>query len=156
MATVHEWVPDPAESITLKDVDWLVGEWTAKSSEAGLTIKFAWDEDKAFLRGRYSLKRDGKLANGTWIIGKNPEGGLRSWVFDGSGTFGESVWMQDEGHWMIDAAGKLTDGSEITSLNVLIPLGPDAFTWQAVERSANGAALPGTPPIRVTRVKNGK
>jgi uncharacterized protein (TIGR02246 family) len=154
MATVREWVPDPAEFINLKEVEWLVGAWTAKSTEGELSIRYTWDEDKAFLRGRYVLKRDGKVAtSGTQVIGKNPSGGLRSWVFDASGSFGESVWTHDEGHWVIEAHGTLPDGSATTAVNILVPLGPDAFTWQVVQHTAAGAELPGTAPIKVTRVK---
>jgi len=150
-------VPDPSELITLKDIEWLVGEWSAKHAEAEANVKYSWDEAKAFLRGQYTLKRDGKLAtSGTHIIGKNPSGGLRAWVFDASGTFGESTWSNEENHWIIEGAGTLPDGSEVAAVNILIPLGPDAFTWQVVERSAGGTMLPGTPPIRVTRVKNSK
>jgi uncharacterized protein (TIGR02246 family) len=155
MATVQEWVPDPSELITLKDVEWLVGEWSAKSDEAEADVNYAWDDAKAFLRGTYTLKRDGKIAtSGTHIIGKNPSGGLRAWVFDASGSFGESFWSNEENHWIIEGAGTLPDGSDVTAINVLIQLGPDAFSWQAIERSAGGTMLPGTPPIRVTRVKS--
>src|SRR5262249_18532018 len=31
IATAQEWVADPAEFITLKDVEWLIGEWSAKN-----------------------------------------------------------------------------------------------------------------------------
>jgi uncharacterized protein (TIGR02246 family) len=154
MASVREWVPDPQELVTLKDLEWLLGEWTAKSDEAEVRITYAWDEDKAFLRGRYVLKRGGKAASsGTQIIGKNPGGGLRSWVFDSSGTFGESLWSREENRWVIEAAGTLPDGSEVTAVNLLMPLGKDAFTWQSVERTVAGSTLPDTPPLKVTRVK---
>jgi uncharacterized protein (TIGR02246 family) len=157
MAMVREWIPDPNSLITLKDVAWLLGSWTAKSDEAELSIRYTWDEDKAYLRGRYILKRNGKVAaSGTQVIGKNPGGGLRSWVFDASGSFGESVWLHDEGRWVIEAEGKLPDGSEITAVNILIPLGPDGFTWQSVERSAAGMALPEIAPVKVTRVNAAK
>ena len=43
-----------------------------------------------------------------------------------------------------------------TCVNILLPLGPDAFTWQSIERSVGEAELPGIPPVRVTRVKNSK
>jgi hypothetical protein len=157
MAMVREWIPDPNTLITLKDVSWLLGSWTAKSDEAELSIRYTWDKDKAYLRGRYTLKRNGKVAaSGTQVIGKNPSGGLRSWLFDASGSFGESVWTHDEGRWVIEAEGQLPDGSDITAVNILIPLGPDAFSWQSVERSAAGTALPDTEPIKVTRVKSGQ
>jgi uncharacterized protein (TIGR02246 family) len=157
MASIREWVPDPDELVSLKDVEWLLGSWEAKSDVAELRITYAWDEDKAFLRGRYTLKRDGKTeSSGTQVIGKNPAGGLRSWIFDSSGTFGESVWSRDENHWVIDASGTLPDGSEVTATNLLIPLGKDSFTWQSVERTAAGSPLPDVPPVKVTRVKGGQ
>jgi uncharacterized protein (TIGR02246 family) len=154
MAAVREWVPDPQELVSVKDVEWLLGEWAAKGPEAEVRITYTWDEDKAFLRGRYTLTRGGKVINaGTQVIGKNPAGGLRSWVFDSSGSFGESVWSRDEDHWVIEAAATLPDNSEMTAVSILIPLGKDAFTWQSVERTAAGSALPDTPPVKVTRVK---
>ena len=50
----------------------------------------------------------------------------------------------------------LPDGSAVSATNILIPLGKDAFTWQSVDRTAAGTALPNTPPVRVTRVQAGK
>src|SRR5262249_20665014 len=103
------------------------------------------------------LKKDDKvLAAGTQVIGKNPDGGLRAWQFDKNGSFSESVWMPEEGRWLIEGAGTLPDGSEVTGLSVLIPLGKDAFTWQILERTAPGPPLAGTPRVKVTRVQAGK
>jgi uncharacterized protein (TIGR02246 family) len=154
MASVREWIPDPQELISVKDIEWLLGSWQAKSNEAELRITYGWDEDKVFLRGRYVLKRGDKVvSSGTQILGKNPAGGLRSWLFDSSGTYGESVWTREEGRWVMEASGTLPDGSEVTAVNIMIPLGKDAFTWQSIERTAAGSALPDTPPVKVTRVK---
>src|SRR5262249_54572347 len=114
MATVQEWIPDPAELITTKDIEWLVGEWSAKNGDAEAHVKYEWDQAKVFLRGQYTLNRSGKqAASGTHVIGKNPDGGLRSWVFDSSGTFGESVWSKDDNRWVIEATGTLPDGNEV-------------------------------------------
>jgi len=153
MASVREWIPDPATLVTVKDVEWMLGQWIAKTDEAEVRVTYAWDEDKAFLRGRYIVKRGKVTMSGTQIIGKNPGGGLRSWVFDSSGTFGESVWTREGNRWVIDAGGTLPDGSEVTATNILIPLGKDAFTWQSIERNVAGSSLPETPPLKVTRLK---
>lgn len=154
VASVREWVPDPAELVSPRDLEWLIGDWVAKADGGELRIRYAWDEDKVYLRGRYTLKRgDTVLSSGTQVIGKNPSGGLRSWLFDSSGSFGESLWANDGGRWVIDAAATLPDGSDVTAVNLFIPLGKDAFTWQSIERTAAGSELPGTPPLRVTRVK---
>jgi hypothetical protein len=157
MASVREWVPDPAELISLKDVEWLIGEWSARSDDAEASIRYAWDEDKAYLRGRYTLKRGGKvISSGTQVIGKDPHGGLRSWQFENGGSFGEWAWSRDDRGWVIQAAGTLRDGSEVTAVNLLVPVGKDAFTWQSVERTASGSPLPDTPPVKVSRVKAAK
>ena len=157
MASVREWVPDPAELVTLKDVEWLLGEWTAKGPGGEVRVTYAWDEPKAFLRGRYTLSRDQRVVgSGTHIIGKDPTGGLRSWVFDGSGATGEGSWSRDEDRWVIETAGTLPDGNAVTGVNVLIPLDKDSFTWQALERTVAGSPLPAATPLKVTRVKADK
>jgi uncharacterized protein (TIGR02246 family) len=154
MASVREWLPDPQELVSLNDVEWLLGSWVAKGSTAELRITYAWDEDKAYLHGRYRLmEKDKVVSAGLQVIGKNPGGGLRSWLFDKSGTFSESIWVREEGRWLIEAVGTLPDTSEITAVNILVPLSKDAFTWQSVERTAAGSPLPDVPPVKVNRVQ---
>jgi hypothetical protein len=154
MASVQEWVPDPQELVTVKDLEWMLGTWTATGPEAEVKITFTWDEDRAFLRGRYVLTKGDRVLNaGTQVIGKNPGGGLRSWVFDKNGGFGESVWFRDENSWVMEAVGTLPDGSETTAVNIMIPLGKDEFTWQETGRTVAGVEIPDKPPVKVTRVK---
>jgi uncharacterized protein (TIGR02246 family) len=154
LASVHEWLPDPALDVSPKDLEWLVGEWAAKGDGGEVRVTYAWDEGKAFLRGQYTLTKDGKaVRSGMQVIGKDPAGGLRAWVFDGSGAFGESTWQRDDDRWLAEATATLPDGTEATATNILVPLGPDAFTWQSVERAAGATPLPDVPPVKVTRVK---
>jgi uncharacterized protein (TIGR02246 family) len=154
VASLRDWVPDPATDVTVKDVEWLVGEWAAKGEGGELRITYAWDENRVFLDAKYTLTRDGKVAtSGTEKIGPNPAGGLRSWLFDGSGATGDLVWTRDGNRWRIEATGILPDGTEATAVNVLIPLGPDAFTWQSTQRTVAGTDVPDQPPVKVTRVK---
>jgi uncharacterized protein (TIGR02246 family) len=153
-ASVREWVPDPATDVTPKALEWLIGEWTAKGDGGELKIAYAWDEDKVFLTARYSLTKDGKtVSKGTQVFGTNPEGGLRSWLFDSSGTTSDGVWVRDDNRWVNEASGVLADGTAVNSVNVLIPLGKDAFTWQTTSREVDGVAVTPLPPVKVTRVK---
>jgi uncharacterized protein (TIGR02246 family) len=157
MALVREWVPDESERNALEDIAWLVGEWSAKNKETVLRARYAWDEDKTYLRCRYTLTEGGKtVSSGTQIIARDPAGGLRSWLFDRSGTYGESAWSRDGDRWLLEAHGTLPDGTVLSAVNIMVPLGKDAFTWQSVERKAGETPLPDLPPLKVTRIKTDK
>ncbi len=153
-ASVREWVPDPATEVSLKQLEWLIGDWTAKGDNGELKITFAWDEDKNFLIGKYRLSHEGKITSkGTQVIGVNPTGGLRSWMFDSSGTTSDGIWTRDDERWICESVGVLPNGTQVVAVNVLIPLGADSFTWQTIEREIDGAPSDGLPPILVHRVK---
>lgn len=153
-ASVREWALDPATDVTPQALEWLVGEWAAKGEAGELRITYAWDEGRAFLNARYAVTgKDGKpRTTGLQVIGRNHGGGLRSWLFDSSGTTSHAVWVRDGTRWLSEAVGELPDGSEITALNVIVPVSPDSFTWQTTDRALNGEPLPALPPVKVTRV----
>jgi uncharacterized protein (TIGR02246 family) len=154
MASVREWTPHPGELLSLNDVEWLIGDWSAKNEDMQISTRYTWDEAKTFIHCHFSVKKDGKVvASGLQIIGKDPQGTLRSWLFEKSGTFGESVWEKDGTRWVLDSAGVLPNGSAVTATTLLIPMGKDAFTWQSVDRTAAGTPLPNTAPLKVTRVQ---
>ena len=153
-ASVSEWVLDPATDVTPKQLEWLIGEWEAKGDAGELKITYTWDVEKVFITGAYTLTKDGRaISKGTQVIGRNPAGGLRSWMFDSSGTTSDAIWTRDGKSWISEANGILPDGAVVNSVNVVIPLGPDAFTWQTTGQEIDGAPSEGLPPVKVTRVK---
>ena len=154
-ASVSEWVTDPAIDVSTKNLEVLVGEWVAKGDAGSeVTIVYSWAEGGAFLTGKYTVMRDGKkISSGTQVFGQNPGGGLRSWMFDSSGTTSDGLWTRDGDRWESETVGLLPDGSEVVAVNVLIPLGPDTFTWQTIERQVNNVPASPLPPVKVTRVK---
>ena len=66
-----------------------------------VTTTYEWDENKAFIRGKYTVKEGAKvIESGTQMIGKdNAEGGIRSWVFQSDGGFGGGLWTRDGKKW---------------------------------------------------------
>lgn len=153
-ASVREWVDDPATEFDLKAMEWIVGTWTAKGPDGEVKLTYTWDANKVFIRCDYETVKDGKpVSRGTQVIGKNPGGGVRAWTFDSSGTTSDGLWVRDGSRWLSEATGTTPDGFEITSLNVVVPLSADAFTWQTTDRATNGVPLPALPPVKVTRVK---
>ncbi len=117
------------------------------------TSQLEWDEGRAFIRGRYTVRRgDTAEAGGTETIARNPAGGLKSWRFEGSGAFEESLWTREGKAWLLESAGTLPDGSEVSAVVLLTPLDDDSFLWQSTERTVGGVTLPGTRPLKVKRV----
>jgi uncharacterized protein (TIGR02246 family) len=151
MAVVREW---PDEGATLKQLDWLIGSWVAKTDDGEVRTSYEWDEGQHFIRARFTITDKGRTTSGTQQIGKDPRTGqLRSWLFGQDGGFGEATWSWDARRWVIEATGVLEDGSEMTATNILTPRGRDAFTWQSTNRTVDAVAATDIPPVKVTRVK---
>ena len=151
MAVLREW---PDEGVSLRDLDWLIGTWEAKTGESEVRTTYAWDDKKNSIRCQITIKAPGRNLNATQVILKDPRTGqLRSWMFDDDGGFGDGAWTRDGKRWVIDASGVQADGGELTAQNILTPVDKDTFTWQSTERTLDGEELPNIPPVKVTRVK---
>jgi uncharacterized protein (TIGR02246 family) len=151
LAVLREW---PDEGLSLRDIDWLIGSWEAKRDGLEVHTTYEWDENKVFLRARFTVKQEGRTLSGTQMIGKDPSlGKLRSWTFEGQGGFGEDVWTRDGQKWVLEAHGVQPDGSTLHATNLLTRLDADTFTWQSTNRKEDDEELPDLPPVKVTRVK---
>jgi len=151
MALLREW---PDEGVSLRDLDWLIGTWEAKSDEADVRTTYSWDDKKNSIRCQIAIKGKGKTVNATQVLLKDPRSGqLRSWIFDDDGGFGDGAWTRDAKRWVIEASGVQADGGELTATNILTPVDKDTFTWQSTERTLDGEELPNILPVKVTRVK---
>ena len=154
MAVVREW---PAESVALRDLDWLIGTWEARGADAEVRTTYEWMWDKSFIRVQFSIRQKGRTLRGFQMIGKDEASGeLRSWTFESEGGFGEATWSRDGERWLVNTTARLADGSALEATVVLVPVGRDAFTWQATRRSIDGEAIDDLAPVKVTRVKKGK
>jgi uncharacterized protein (TIGR02246 family) len=154
MAIVREW---PAETVSLQDLEWLIGTWVAKSVDAEIHTTYEWMWDKSFIRVQFTIRQKDRMLRGFQMIGKDEASGkLRSWTFESEGGFGEATWSRDGKKWVLEAAGRLSDGSILTATNILIPLDQDSFTWQTVKRTVGDDEVEDLPPVKVTRVKRKK
>jgi uncharacterized protein (TIGR02246 family) len=156
LTSVRELSYAPATNYEhLRDLEWLVGKWTAKSGGRSLTLTCEWTAKRNFLTRKYELKEaDGSIRTGIQIIGWDPMvGEIRSWVFDSDGGFGDERWTRDGKRWVLEASAVTRDGAEAAATNVLTRLDHDHFTWQSIQRSLNEVRLPDTALITVTRVK---
>jgi uncharacterized protein (TIGR02246 family) len=151
MAVLREW---PDEGVSLRDLDWLIGTWEAKTDDTEVRTTYEWDTRKNSIRCNITIKGKSRNVSGTQVLLKDPRTGqLRSWLFDDDGSFGESTWTRDGKRWVISASGVQADGGELTATNILTPVDKDSFTWRSTERTLDGEDLPNILPVKVKRVK---
>jgi uncharacterized protein (TIGR02246 family) len=158
VATVREWDRDTGLDEGLKELEWLIGTWRAANKDREVTIVYEWDENKAFIRGKYTVKEGAKITeSGMQMIGKDKaEAAIRSWVFQSDGGFGGGVWTRDGKTWDVDVYGVTAEGSELTATSRYIRVDPNTYTWQAVDQALDGEPIADTQPIKVTKQRPAK
>jgi uncharacterized protein (TIGR02246 family) len=155
LAFLREWPGE--ETVSLKDLGWLVGTWASTGQANEISTTYTWDVNQKFLFGRFTIKEKDRTLTGLQILGKDPSSGeLRAWTFEAEGGIGEATWERDGEHWTAEAVGTLADGRKLTSTNILRRINNDTFTWQSIERRLDDSDLPDLPPTKVTRVKAAK
>jgi uncharacterized protein (TIGR02246 family) len=151
------YVPGSNEDY-LKDLQWVIGDWTVAAKDRPLVIHFEWMAQRNFIKNTYIVTKDGKATlTGGQIIGWDPKlGRIVSWHFAADGGFGHDVWTKDGSKWVIEATGVFRDGSESAAVNVVTPIDANSFTWQSLKRTLDGVKLPDIAPVKMVRVPSGK
>ncbi|WP_439627086.1 YybH family protein [Gemmata sp.] len=137
----------------LEDLDWLLGNWTARVKDDAVTFTFARDPKKPNLTATFTRTPAGKEpVTGTVRIAADPETGrIRSWAFEDDGAHSQGLWFCDGKSWVIDAHGVLADGTPTAERIILQRVAPDAITWRVVDRVLGDARVKDAPPVRLTR-----
>ena len=142
----------PSHYAELKSLEWMVGEWTTTSEDAEVELECKWTKNQNFLTRAFKLSIDGVNTSGMQIIGWDAAAkAIRSWTFDSNGTFAAATWEQRSGRWFIRNRGTLPDGRTATMINVMKQLDGNSFTWQTIERTADGELLPNIGAIQIVR-----
>jgi hypothetical protein len=153
LGLLREWTEGPS----LQELAWLVGTWTSHSDDAELKAVFEWTEDRSFLRSRFSMKREGRTANGFQVVALDPATRmLRSWTFEAGGGLGESAWTRTEKGWTAKTMAVTPEGEKVTATTELTPIDANSFTWKSTDRTINGEKVADVGPIKVVREKPGK
>jgi uncharacterized protein (TIGR02246 family) len=149
IAVLREW----SRETTLGDLDWLVGEWSAKTKGGEANTAYRWSDDKSFITMEFRVKTEGDVTSGHQVIARDPaSGAIRSWMFVGGGI-GEGVWSREGQKWVIQSRGLSAEGEELVATNIFTPQGQDAFTFRSIDRTREGEELPDVGPVTVKRTK---
>lgn len=154
IAMVREW---GGHEESLNDLNWLIGEWSAKTGDREIQIKFAWNARKTAIRNDFTVKEKGQVtSSGIQIITHDPRTGLlHSWMFPDEGGLAEADWFSDGNLWLVETIGVTPSGVETKDTNVIARLNANSFTWRSVHRTVDGEPADDTPPVTVNRVTAG-
>jgi uncharacterized protein (TIGR02246 family) len=144
---------DPDQPATrLKELEWMVGEWTSEDDDTSVTLSARWLPGNCFQQHDYTVKaKDGTVLNVLALVGWDPLAGrLKSWVFDSRGGWGEGLWTRDGNTWKITSVGVLPDGRRGSATNAFKYADAKTFSWQSTGREIEGSPVPDTN-VKFTR-----
>jgi uncharacterized protein (TIGR02246 family) len=151
--TESPYNPEPAEA--LKELGWMLGNWTLKHKDSAVTLVVHPIAHGNFLSMRFSDKPENAFdCEELQLVGwsfKTKD--IVSWHFSDDGTFGFGHWLRNGSNWFIDTTGVRPDGAVTAARYKIDRIDNDHFRWQAVSRVSGGEKLLDLPPVDVVRNK---
>lgn len=148
--------PSDAAAAALEDLGWMVGNWKDASPDVKVTTTVDWTKNHHFLRRSISINRDedeGPM-EATEVIGYDPVSeGIRSWVFDSEGGFGEGTWSREGNKWLVSFKATAPDGTTSSAQHIITYVDDNKFLWESINRQSEGEALPNIDKIEVVRAE---
>jgi len=146
----------PSNYEHLRDLEWAIGHWADEADKGGTArISFHWSNTQNFIVSSYTTTiKSVAVGGGTQWIGWDPLAKhIRSWSFDINGGFGEGAWSGDGKTWVVKSHSVLRDGKKASGTNTFTRIDANTITWQATQRTLDGAALPDVPAVRLKRLE---
>ena len=124
----------------LKQLEWLIGNWTATDGDQTLTLNAKWMKNRAYIVVEQTIKTKGEEVLGiTMFIGHDVDSDIiHSWVFDTQGGRGEADWTRDGNSWNVEASGLTADGLQASSKPTWKFIDDNTFEWKSVNRQLDG------------------
>ncbi len=143
----------PPDTGQLKDLEWLVGTWSATKEKAQVEVKVRWIENDHFLARAHTASESGKVTSGGLeIIGVDPfTGRITSWSFNNDGSHAMGIWSPHESGWMIESVGATQDGTPSTATYLLSRKDGATLLWKSGNRMVGNTQLPDTAEVTLTR-----
>lgn len=138
------------ESISVKDLSWLKGDWTAKGAKGSVELKAVGVGDDKYIY--LTFLDSNKTVSELQIIGFSPKAKtVISWSYDGDGGFGKSLWKKDGSDWIVKSIAAQLSGKKGTAKYRLHKIDDNNFTWKSTMRTFDGKRIPDTSIVTVSR-----
>ncbi len=137
----------------LKELEWLIGDWTDSDEAGSVQTTCQWTKNKNFIIRQFAASTQNRIdLSGMQIIGWDPANKqIRSWVFDSDGGFSEGKWTKKKTQWYVMLSGTLPDGRKTSSTNIYKIVDQNHFKWQSVNRIVDGELQPNINEVTVVR-----
>ncbi len=150
IASCNEAPPNavPNEQEALRDLEWLVGDWTARGSLGEATLSTRWEADHHCLLGKFKIKSANEQHDDLMVIGYDPRTrSIASWVFASDGGTGHGRWQKNGKRWLVQMTAMTLDGHAARAVNVFEPGDDGTFVWQSTNRTLDGTVIPDSEKI---------
>lgn len=141
----------------LKDLEWLIGEWTDEKNAGRMETIAQWTANKNFITVSFAIQTNEIDVEGTQIIGWDPVNKtIKSWIFDSLGSVAEGVWSKQGSRWQVKVSRIFNDGAKGSETDIYEPDNKNTFVWSATARVDNGQQLPDIDGIKIVRKQSEK
>ena len=141
----------------LKDLEWLIGEWTDEKNAGQMQTIAQWTANKNFITVSFAIQTNEIDVEGTQIIGWDPVNKtIKSWIFDSLGSVAEGVWSKQGSRWQVKVSRIFNDGAKGSETDTYEPDNKNTFVWSATARVDNGQQLPDIDLIKIVRKQSEK
>lgn len=143
----------PTHFEQLKDLEWIVGEWSDEGDGFAIEIVCQWTKNKNFISRTYVFSNEeGMESSGLQIISWDPkENQIRSWLFDSDGGVISGKWAKRDDRWIVQSVATLADGGSGSFTSIFRPLEDGTYAWQKINRVVDGRLLPNVDEIVMQR-----
>ncbi len=126
----------------VKELNWLVGDWTAEEKGTTVKLNVKADLDGKFAQMRYEIKSKAGEMSVLQVIGYDRS---RVRCVRGSSirVAASGITLDQGGRRMIsESVGVLATGQVGSAVNIVRVTGPDYFTWKSTQREGRRAGDP--------------
>lgn len=137
-------VADSQHNAHLRELAWLVGEWTDSLDNPRIQAQVRFSSDGNYLEREFKSELPGwGERTGTERIGWDAEmGQFRSWIFGHDGGFSQGIWTASERGWTIEFSGITADGRRTADQIEIIKIDNRAMELRSVDGTIDGQPLP--------------
>ena len=142
---LREWRSSSlARDERLASLDPLSGTWMGSAGNVTMRVSARWNLEKTFLHRALSIETDGQESfSGTQEIGLDPiSQQIKSWAFNGDGSYGEGTWSLEGNAWMVVASRTLPNGQTESTTKIFKFAGKDTLIYTSMSANADGELIP--------------